>query len=67
MKRLLVASIALLATFTLAHVVRADVLQPEGEMPACEIPGITAPRDRAVSLESIVGVRVSAEPSRPNC
>lgn len=68
MKRLLVGSIVVLATLTLAHAVRADVAQPEGEMPTCDVPGITAPRDRSVSFEPVALTAASAVlTSRPAC
>jgi hypothetical protein len=66
MKRLLVAAIAAIVASTLSLAVRADVTQPEGEMPSCEVPGITVPRDRAASSEPVAGVGAAGR-ARPTC
>lgn len=67
MKRLLAGSIVVLAMLTLAHAVRADVAHPEGEMPTCDVPGITTPRDRSGAFEPVALTAARAESSRPAC
>lgn len=61
------AIVMLIVASVLTHAARADVTQPEGELPSCEVPGITVPRERTARFDPMLGTRVAAVRSSPTC